>query len=174
MNNQKNYTNRLIIAFSIILLVVLVWSVFRDELKVVEALFLWGLGSVTISFFMHLIKSMENRELPGIESFWGGIDGGIGGWQISRAASYLFGFLLFSLVFFLGADRISNNIRNSRTIEQVSDSLLTIFQSKLDSIYKLKQREEASKDSISNQTDKSPKDSLNKNKTTTSNITEED
>jgi hypothetical protein len=46
-------------------------------------------ASIALVFLTRLTRSLEAGEALGIESHWGGLGGGIGGWRISRPVSYL-------------------------------------------------------------------------------------
>jgi uncharacterized membrane protein len=46
-------------------------------------------AALAVLFLARLIGSLESGESLGVESHWGGLGGGVGGWRVSRAAVYL-------------------------------------------------------------------------------------
>jgi hypothetical protein len=53
-------------------------------------------ASVALVFLTRLIRSLEDGELLGIESHWGGLGGGVGGWRISMPVAYFIGVATFA------------------------------------------------------------------------------
>jgi hypothetical protein len=58
-----------------------------------------GLGvlfaSIGLIFLTRLTRSLEEGESLGVESHWGGLGGGVGGWRVSRPVGYLFCVMTF-------------------------------------------------------------------------------
>ena len=46
-------------------------------------------ASVALVFSARLIRSLDNGDYLGVESHWGGLGGGVGGWRISTPVIYL-------------------------------------------------------------------------------------
>lgn len=46
-------------------------------------------AAIAVLFLARLIGSLESGDSLSVESHWGGLGGGVGGWRISRAAVYL-------------------------------------------------------------------------------------
>ena len=46
-------------------------------------------AAMAVIFLLRLINSRESGDTLGLESHWGGLGGGVGGWRISNAAVYL-------------------------------------------------------------------------------------
>lgn len=123
----------------IILLLGLIVGVIVGELKIIQAILLWILGGGTLSFTIQLFFSIHNRQLPGIESFWGGLDGGIGGWELSKGATYVILVFVFGILFFLSTssflvkieekDRGNDlNLMEIKRLESVKDSLQVLIE----------------------------------------------
>lgn len=53
-------------------------------------------AGITIVFLARFIRSLESGEPLGIESHWGGLGGGVGGWRISRPIVYLLSVITFA------------------------------------------------------------------------------
>lgn len=47
------------------------------------------LAGMTVGFVWLLLGRLRDRDLPRIESHWGGFGGGLGGWQLSESMAYL-------------------------------------------------------------------------------------
>ena len=77
----------------------LLYEVFRGDLDAVfmaTILLFEGLSIAFLSLFLTEIRSDRNI---GIESRWGGLGGGLGGWRISPSLIYLVCVLLFASAF---------------------------------------------------------------------------
>jgi len=57
------------------------------------------LGAGTVLFLVLFIRLIERGVSPQIESNWGGIGGGMGGWRMSASLTYLAGAVVFGLLF---------------------------------------------------------------------------
>jgi hypothetical protein len=122
----------------IILLMGLIGGVVAGELKIIHALILWVLGGGTLAFMIQLFYSINERQLPGIESFWGGMDGGMGGWELSKGATYFILVFVFGLLFFFSAasflgkleenEKENNlNLMEIQKLESINDSLQSLI-----------------------------------------------
>ena len=59
----------------------------------------WGaLGLITLWFLSAFLVSLSKGESPFIETHWGGLGGGLGGWTISRSMAYLIGAIVFASI----------------------------------------------------------------------------
>ena len=79
----------------LVFLAALVWGVKHTELSAVRAGLLFVLGSLTMWFAALFSLAMRASHWPAVETQWGGLGGGIGGWRVSPAFIYLFGTLAF-------------------------------------------------------------------------------
>jgi hypothetical protein len=59
------------------------------------------LGAVFVWFLVGFTNAMKSEVSPQVESHWGGLGGGIGGWRISHSVYHLFGVLAFGLLLVL-------------------------------------------------------------------------
>jgi hypothetical protein len=62
------------------------------------ALVLIMLFLITITLVWRLIGALSSGDVPRIESHWGGIGGGLGGWEFSRAMVYLLASVCFAVL----------------------------------------------------------------------------
>ncbi len=53
-------------------------------------------AGIAIVFLARFVRSLESGEPLGIESHWGGLGGGVGGWRISRPIVYLLPAIVFA------------------------------------------------------------------------------
>jgi hypothetical protein len=63
----------------------------------IAALLLLGLGTVLFTFF--LVLDLREGHPVAVETHWGGLGGGVGGWRLSRALSMLIATLVFAVGF---------------------------------------------------------------------------
>jgi hypothetical protein len=72
---------------------------FHDDPRADEKMVALGLGvlfaCIALVFLTRLTRSLEAGETLGLESHWGGLGGGVGGWRISRPVGYLFCVMTF-------------------------------------------------------------------------------
>ena len=115
---NSQYRNYIANIAQVLLLGWLIWSVVDKNISALEGLILWVLGGATLAFLIRLYYSIMDKELPGIETFWGGIDGGLGGWQISRSLTYLLLVGLFGLLFLFSSSKFLTE-EVSKTTEEV-------------------------------------------------------
>jgi len=66
---------------------------------VLAILVLAVLGGGTILFAFEFLSQVKRGHTVGVESHWGGLGGGLGGWRISAALSFLVASLVFALAF---------------------------------------------------------------------------
>lgn len=74
-------------------------AVWRGELPVARAATQLVLGMATVGFLVGFTREIERGEWPRIETSWGGLGGGLGGWRMSPALACLLGALVFGGVF---------------------------------------------------------------------------
>ena len=84
-----------------ILLVGLLYAVMAQELRATEATALFVLGCLTVAFTDGFATSVRHGEWPRLETSWGGLGGGLGGWRLSPALDCLLGALAFGGAFTL-------------------------------------------------------------------------
>jgi hypothetical protein len=53
----------------------------------------------TLIFLVLFVAANQRGIFPAIESHWGGLGGGLGGWQMSSSLSYLIGAVVFGILF---------------------------------------------------------------------------
>lgn len=65
----------------------------------------------TVALVVLMVTHMKHGDLPGIQTHWGGLGGGLGGWQASRSLACLLGAVTFASLFVLtfnqGISRLS-------------------------------------------------------------------
>jgi hypothetical protein len=80
-------------------LAMLLTARFHHDPRADEKMVALGLGvlfaSIALMFLTRLTRSLEAGETLGLESHWGGLGGGVGGWRISRPVGYLFCVMTF-------------------------------------------------------------------------------
>ena len=91
----------LALAGYLFLLGVLVWAVRFNVLDMIRAGLTGLLGGITTWLFAAFVESMRLEGGPKIESYWGGLGGGIGGWRCSTSLVYLGGLLGCALLMVL-------------------------------------------------------------------------
>lgn len=89
----------LAVIVGLVLLSGLVGAVVRDQLSVTKATALFLLGSITLAFTAGFSASVRGGDWPRLETSWGGLGGGLGGWRLSPALACLLGALLFGGAF---------------------------------------------------------------------------
>lgn len=67
------------------------------EISAIGALLVLGIGAVY--FTVLFVQQVRSGHRVGIESHWGGLGGGLGGWRISSALCFLIGSLVFAASF---------------------------------------------------------------------------
>jgi hypothetical protein len=78
-----------------------------ESSRTVEDLIIWyhvliaGLSAITVLFLGLFIQEMRRGRGPMIESNWGGIGGGGGGWRMSGSLAYLLGMLGTATLLFI-------------------------------------------------------------------------
>ncbi len=92
-----------------------------------------GLGvlfaSITLMFLTRFIRSLEGGESLGVESHWGGLGGGVGGWRVSRPVGYLFCVMTFGALTAVavsrypgGAPALPSGSQNAPTQQQAAQT----------------------------------------------------
>lgn len=76
-----------------------VLAVYRGEMPVARATGQLVLGMATIGFLGGFTRELYRGEWPRLETNWGGLGGGLGGWRMSPALACLLGALVFGGVF---------------------------------------------------------------------------
>src|SRR5271154_126167 len=80
------------------LLSVLGYEVRNGDVAIVKA----GLGAffagLAIWFFYQFAEAIRLEGAPHIESHWGGLGGGVGGWRVSPSLIYLSGAIIFGIL----------------------------------------------------------------------------
>ena len=64
-------------------------SLFHDLMLAPHAAFLMAVMVLTGTSFVLFVRSLETEKRLSIESHWGGLGGGLGGWRVSRSLTYL-------------------------------------------------------------------------------------
>jgi hypothetical protein len=64
-------------------------SLFHDLMPAPRAAFLMAVMVLTGTGFVLFVRSLETEKRLFIESHWGGLGGGLGGWRVSRSLTYL-------------------------------------------------------------------------------------
>lgn len=67
------------------------------EIAAIAGLFVLGVGALYFTFLF--VQHVRYGHRVGIESHWGGLGGGLGGWRISSALCFLIGSLVFAASF---------------------------------------------------------------------------
>ena len=140
---MKNRSNVLLdgthLLAQVVVLTFVVFSTFgKGELKIYQGLLMWILASVTLAYLMQFFHLIQGENQPGFESFWGGIDGGMGGWRISRATSHLIIIFVFGTLFFIVTNgyfqsqeeeklRNDENLKTIEKLEHKRDSLIKVI-----------------------------------------------
>jgi hypothetical protein len=63
---------------------------------------------VALVFLTRLIRSLEDGQQLGVESHWGGLGGGVGGWRISMPVAYFIGVAAFAALAAVAVSNYSN------------------------------------------------------------------
>lgn len=74
---------------------VLAYEVIDGHLAALRAALLGLMGAITIWFVLLFRGAMRNEAWPAVETHWGGLGGGLGGWRVAPAFVYLVGALAF-------------------------------------------------------------------------------
>lgn len=75
---------------------VLLYAAVRlDEMPATRAATLYAFGAATGWFLQRFHATMQQEGWPGMETHWGGLGGGLGGWRVSPSVVYLMGALSF-------------------------------------------------------------------------------
>ena len=75
---------------------VLLYAAVRlGEIAAIRAATLYAFGAATAWFIHRFHESMQQEGWPGLETHWGGLGGGLGGWRVSPSVIYLLGALSF-------------------------------------------------------------------------------
>src|SRR5262249_51039509 len=64
-------------------------SLFHNLMPAPHAAFLMAVIVLTGTGFVLFVRSLETEKRLFIESHWGGLGGGLGGWRVSRSLTYL-------------------------------------------------------------------------------------
>ena len=76
---------------------VLLYAAVRlGEIAAIRAATLYAFGAATAWFIHRFHESMQQEGWPGMETHWGGLGGGLGGWRVSPSVIYLVGALTFA------------------------------------------------------------------------------
>lgn len=65
------------------------WAVWKGELGFPSGIGVVALGGLAIASFFLCVGAMESGEGFGLESHWGGLGGGVGGWRLTRPTVFL-------------------------------------------------------------------------------------
>jgi hypothetical protein len=85
-----------------------------ERVVIVSGVALWHnialvvIGIGTAMFLVLFVRAVGRGIAPGIESHWGGLGGGLSGWQISLSLTYFIGCVMFGVLFSLLALRGDN------------------------------------------------------------------
>lgn len=75
---------------------VLLYAAVRlGEMPATRAATLYAFGAATGWFLQRFHATMQEEGWPGMETHWGGLGGGLGGWRVSPSVVYLMGALSF-------------------------------------------------------------------------------
>ena len=77
----------------------LVFAVIRGELTAVRAAALALLGALTLWCAAAFFAAMRDGRWPAVETHWGGLGGGLGGWRAAPSLVYLMATLGFGAMF---------------------------------------------------------------------------
>ncbi len=83
----------------LVLLLGLLGAVRQDQVRPMEGSVIFVLGCLTVAFASGFTTTVRRGEWPRLETSWGGLGGGLGGWRISPALAWLLGALLFGSAF---------------------------------------------------------------------------
>jgi hypothetical protein len=78
-----------------------------ERIVVVSEITLWHnfalvmVGTGTVMFLVLFVRAVSRGIAPGVESHWGGLGGGLSGWQISLSLTYFIGSVIFGVLFSL-------------------------------------------------------------------------
>ncbi len=93
------WTTLLYAALCLVLFLGLIGAVRQDQIRPMEGSVIFVLGCLTVAFASGFTNTVRRGEWPRLETSWGGLGGGLGGWRISPALAWLVGALLFGSAF---------------------------------------------------------------------------
>jgi hypothetical protein len=79
-------------------------------------------GSITLACLARLAKSAERGETFGVESHWGGLGGGVGGWRISAPLGYFVCAVTFGALMGLAVSLYSVETRSRSDAKQADQA----------------------------------------------------
>lgn len=79
-----------------------------DFVRTWEGIALGILAVATLFFLFLFVRMVERGAPPQVESHWGGIGGGVGGWRISSSLTYLLAAVTFGVLFAVFVSRLDN------------------------------------------------------------------
>jgi len=90
---------RLFVLLAVLMFVALIAAYLRKETTILGATALGFLGGTTLFFAVRLGASLARGEHIGLESTWGGLGRGLGGWSLSAPLAYLLAFSVSGALF---------------------------------------------------------------------------
>lgn len=81
------------------LLLGLLGAVRQGQIGLMEASAGLVLGCLTVSFSAGFTNAVRSGDWPRLETSWGGLGGGLGGWRVSPSLAWLAGLLTFGAAF---------------------------------------------------------------------------
>lgn len=98
---RETQRERVEIGVSLLVLVIFALAALRpgwvEPIRLDDALDL-VLAWITLLFSLRLARALDEGDRPGVETAWGGLGGGFGGWRLTRSAVFLFAALAFGML----------------------------------------------------------------------------
>jgi hypothetical protein len=109
-----------------ILIVVLILSVYTDELSFLQAVIVYLFGFLAIFCARRFFTAVNAGDTLGIETHWGGLGGNMGGWNISKSVTYLLAAVIFGIMAIIGAahfekSKTDNALSQNETSKEVAE-----------------------------------------------------
>jgi hypothetical protein len=109
---------------------------FSERILIVSEITLWHnvalimVGTGTVMFLVLFVRAVSRGIAPGVESHWGGLGGGLSGWQISLSLTYFIGSVIFGGLFSLLALRGDTAVTDHGTKASAAGETTSVVQQK--------------------------------------------